>query len=349
MPLDLSDRAARIPLLDEAARGRARARLAELGSLGRLGDLAVWMAAVQGRFPTTALARVRLVCFAGDHGIAAAGVSAQPPTATPDRVRDLLYAGPPAALADLTATGLRVVDIAVDADAARLPPEVEDHRIRRGTGRIDIEDALTRAEAEAAFGVGVKVADDEVDRGADLLVATGLGVASSTPAATLAAVLTGNEVAAVVGRGSGIDDRGWMRKCAAVRDAARRGRRIVAGDGDMIDLLAAVGGADLAALTGFVSQSAVRQTPLVLDGLVSTAAAAVARRIGRRTARWVVAGHRSGDPGHAVLLDMLKLDPLVGYEIGRDDGTGALLAVPHLRAAAVLLAGTDTADTAPPP
>ena len=103
----------------------------------------------------------------------------------------------------------------------------------------------------------------------------------------------------------------------------------------MIDLIAAVGGADLAALTGFVSQSSPTQTPLVLDGLVSTAAAAVAQRIGRRTTRWVVAG--SADPGHAALLETLRLEPLVAWE-GRDDGVGALLAVPHLRAAAALLA-----------
>jgi len=353
MSFDLSDRAARIPLLDEASRGRARARLGELhappGSFGRLGELAAWMAAVQGRCPTAALTRVRLVCFAGDHGIAAGNVSAQPLTATPDRVRDLLGSGSTAVLADLTATGVRVVDVAVDADARRLPPQVRGHRIRRGSGRIDVEDALSRAEAEAAFGVGVSVADDEVDQGADLLVAAGVGAASSTPAATLVAVLTGKEVAAVVGRGSGVDDRGWMRKCAAVRDAARRGRRVLAGGGDMIDLLAAVGGADFAALAGFVSQSAVRRTPLVLDGLVSTAAAAVAHRIGRRTLRWSVAGHASADPGHAALLDTLKLKPLVTFEIGRDDGTGALLAVPHLRAAAALLAGPDTVDPASQP
>ena len=342
MALDLSDRAARIPLLDEAVRRQARARLAELddvrGSSGRLGELAAWIAAVQGRCPPSALTRIRLVCFAGDHGIAAAGVSAQAPTATPDRVRDLLGTGPAGTLADLAAAGVRVVDVAVDSDAAHLPPEVEDRRIRRGSGRIDVEDALTREQAEAAFGLGTAIADDEVDRGADLLVATGLGVASSTPAATLAAVLTEKEVAAVVGWGSLVDDRDWMRKCAAVRDAARRGRRILASKGDMIDLIAAVGGADLAALTGFVSQSALRQTPLVLDGLVSTAAAAVAQRIGRRTTRWVVAGHRSADPGHAALLETLRLEPLVTYEVGRDDGVGALLAVPHLRAAAALLA-----------
>ncbi|HJU97246.1 MAG TPA: nicotinate-nucleotide--dimethylbenzimidazole phosphoribosyltransferase [Jiangellaceae bacterium] len=342
MPINLADRAARIPLPDEAVRRRARARLTQLdaarGASGRLGDIAVWIASAQGHCPATALTRIRLACFAGDHGIAAAGVSAQPPTTTPDRLRDLLGSGATGMLADLAAVGVRVVDVAVDADASSLPAEVEDRRIRRGTGRIDIEDALMRDEAEAAFGLGVAIADDEVDRGADLLVATGLGVASSTPAATLAAVLTGKEVAAVVGRGSEVDDRVWMRKCAAVRDAARRGRRVLTGRGDMIDLLAAVGGADLAALSGFVSQSAVRRTPLVLDGLVSTAAAAVAHRIGRRTTRWLVAGHRSADPGHAALLDTLRLEPLVDYEVGRDDGTGALLAVPHLRAAATLLA-----------
>ena len=296
MSLDLSDRAARIPfLLDEASRGRARARLGELhappGSFGRLGELAAWMAAVQGRCPTAALTRVRLVYFAGDHGIAAGNVSAQPLTATPGRVRDLLGAGSAAVLADLTATGVRVVDVAVDADARRLPPQVRGHRIRRGSGRIDVEDALTRAEAEAAFGVGVSVADDEVDQGADLLVAAGVGVASSTTAATLLAVLTGKEVAAVVGRGSGVDDRGWIRKRAAAparctpraTGARRRRRHDRPARGR--------GGADFAALAGFVSQSAVRRTPLVLDGLVSTAAAAVAHRIGE--AHPAVVGRRT--------------------------------------------------------
>lgn len=348
MTVDLELFGTRIERPDEAARTAARARLDELalptGSLGALEDLAVWLAGAQGGCPTRPLERVRVVVFAADHGIAQAGVSAYPPEATAQLLH-LLLAGRAAtnALVRQTGAGLRVVDMSVDDDLDGLPTHIASHKVRRSSGSIDVEDALTTAQAEQAFAAGVAVADEEADGGADLLVAATLGVASSTPAAALIGLLTQSDASMVTGRGSGIDDAGWMRKCAAVRDAMRRGRPLLRDD---LGLLAAVGGADLAAMAGFLLQSAARRTPVVLDGVVSAAAALAAQRIAFRAVDWWLAGHGSPEPAYALSLDRLSLAPVLPMELRLGAGTGGLVAVPLLQAAAVLLDETATYDEA---
>ncbi len=342
--LDLDALAERITEPDEASRDRAQARLRSLakpaGSLGRLEDLAVWLAGAQGACPTRPIARPRLVVFAGDHGVAEAGVSAYQPGTTAKLVRATLAGGTAVSvLADLFGVGVRVLDLAVDDDFADLPADVTAHKTRRGSGRIDRADALTRPEAEQAFAAGVAVADAEVDAGADVLIAGDLGVGVSTPAAVLVAALTGADAAAVTGRGSGVDDAAWMRKCAAIRDALRRARPNLA---DPIALLAAAGGADLAATTGFLAQAAARRTPVILDGLVSCACALLVQRIAFRAADWWLAGPASDDPAHARALDRLALEPLLDYTIRVGEGAGAVLALPLLRAASATLAGMST-------
>lgn len=345
-PPDLVGITGPVELPDEDARSAAQERLDSLakppGALGRLEDLAVWLAGVQGRCPTRPLERVRVVVFAGDHGIVEAGVSAYPSEVTALMVRTFLAGGAAVnALARTAGASVRVVDIAVDDELAGVPAEVVRHKVRRASGRIDVEDALTAEEAEAAFRAGVAVADEEIDGGADLLVPGDMGIGNTTPSSTLVALLTATEVVRVVGRGTGVDDEGWMRKAAAVRDAARRGRPR---QGDMLDLLAAVGGADLTAMTGFLLRSAARRTPVVLDGLVVGAAALVAQRLSYRVTRWFVAGHRSAEPAHTAALTRLGLTPLVEHEMRLGEGTGALVAVPQLRAAAEVLGSMATLD-----
>ena len=132
-------------------------------------------------------------------------------------------------------------------------------------------------------------------------------------------------------KGATIDDALWMRRCAAVRDTMRRGRPILA---DHVGLLAAVGGADLAAMTGLLLQAAARRTPVLLDGVATAAAALVAQRMAFRSSDWWAAAHRSPEPAHDLALDRLGLEPLLDLGIRAEDGTGALLAVPLLRAAA---------------
>ncbi len=333
---------------DDGVRAAARERQARLtkpgGALGRLEELSIWLAGVQGCCPPRPVERARVVVFAGDHGVARSGVSAYPPEVTAQMVRNFVAGGAAVnVLARVAGASVRVLDIGVDADLSDLPADVTAHKVRRGSGDIASGPGLTRAEAEQAFAAGMAVADDEVDSGADLLIPGDMGIGNTTPAAALVAVLTGAEVATVVGRGTGIDDRAWMVKCAAVRDAARRGRTKTA---DMIDLLAEVGGADIAAMSGFVLQAAVRRTPVILDGVVSGAAALVADRIAYRAKEWWLAGHRSPEPAHTVTLDRLQLEPVVDYGLHLGEGTGALLALTILRAAGATLAEMATFDEA---
>jgi nicotinate-nucleotide--dimethylbenzimidazole phosphoribosyltransferase len=187
------------------------------------------------------------------------------------------------------------------------------------------------------------IADAEVDSGADLLIAGDLGVSNTTAAAALVGVLTRSDASLVTGRGNGIDDATWMRKCAAVRDAMRRGRPVL---GDQIQLLATVGGADLAALTGFLLQAAARRTPVLLDGVVPAACALVAQRIAFRSVDWLLAAQVSPEPAHRLALHRLSLEPVLDLGLGMGRGSAALLAVPLLRAAAAL---TEIAGAAPVP
>jgi nicotinate-nucleotide--dimethylbenzimidazole phosphoribosyltransferase len=217
------------------------------------------------------------------------------------------------------------------------------YKVRRGSGSIDREDALTRAEAEQAFAAGVAVADEEVDAGADLLIPADMGIGNTTPAAVLVAAVADVEPVHVVGRGSGVDDAGWMRKVVAIRDALRRARPVA---DDPLALLAAVGGADLAATTGLLVQAAVRRTPVLLDGVVAGAAATVAERIAPRAVHWWLAGHRSPEPAHRLALQRLGLDPVLDLAMRLGEGTGALAALPVLRAAVRTLAEMSTFDEA---
>jgi nicotinate-nucleotide--dimethylbenzimidazole phosphoribosyltransferase len=345
--LDLETIGAQVPLPDAEARAAAAQRQARLtkptGALGQLEDLSVWVAGVQGRCPPQPFARPRVVVFVGDHGVARSGVSAYPPEVTAQMVRNFVAGGAAVnVLAEQVGATVRVVDMAVDSDLSDLP-QVGGHKVRRSSGDISVGPALSHEEAERALLAGVAVADDEVDGGADLLVAGDMGIGNTTPAATLVAVLTGADVASVVGRGTGIDDAAWMLKCAAVRDAARRGRRHT---GDMVDLLAEVGGADIAAMTGFLLEAAVRRTPVLLDGVVSGAAALVAHRIGYRSREWWLAGHRSTEPAHKAALERLQLEPLVDFRLRLGEGTGALVAFPVVQAAAATLARMATFEEA---
>lgn len=344
-PLDLDILATLVEAPDEQAAEAARARLASLakpsGALGRLEDLAVWMAGVQGVSPPRDPQRARVVVVAGDHGIAGAGVSAYPSEVTGQMVRTFLAGGAAVnVLARAAGATVRVVDVAVAADT---PAEVAGRKVRRGSGRIDREDALTLAEAEQAFAVGVAVADEEVDGGADLLVPGDMGIGNTTPAATLVAALTGTEPVQVVGRGTGIDDVTWMRKVSAIRDALRRARSFVT---DPIALLAVTGGADFAAMTGLLVQAAVRRTPVLLDGVVSGAAALVARSIAPGAPAWWLAGHRSAEPAHRIALEQLEMEPLLDLGMRLGEGSGALVALPLLRAAVRTCAEMATLDEA---
>lgn len=339
--LNLDDFTDLIERPDGGVRRDAEARRERLvvppGSLGRLDDLGEWLAAAQGSVPVRPVERPRVLLFAGDHGVAELGVSARPAGGAVLLVRAILEGSSPVAvLARRLGVPVRIIDMALDCDPDALPEEVVRHRVRRGSGRIDIEDALTAQEAETAFRAGVALADEEADSGTDLVVLGDVSVGGTTAAAVLVAALCGTDASVVTGRGGlPIDDLAWMRKCAAIRDALRRARPVL---GDQLQLLATVGGADLAAMTGFLLQAAVRKLPVVLDGVVVAACALVAQRIAFRAPDWWLAGHDSGEPGQAKALDRMALEPLLAQGVTVGEGAGALLALPLVQSAAALAA-----------
>ncbi len=342
------------PTLDTDAMNAARQRQTVLtkppGALGRLEEVSIWLAGTQGVCPPQPFQRIRAIIVAGDHGIAQMGVSAFPSEVTAQMVANFVAGGAAVnVLARTVGASVRVVDVSVDTDEPTAPGGVDGtapaqrYRVRRGSGRIDVEDALTADEASRAFDIGRTIADEEVDAGADLLVPGEMGIGNTTASAAIVATLLDREPIEVVGRGTGIDDARWMLKTAAIRDAMRRGRPFA---DDPPALLRVIGGADLAALTGLLTQAAVRRTPVVLDGVVICAAALAAEAYAPGSKAWWIAGTRSTEPAQHLTLASLGFDPLLDLGLRLGEGTGALLAVNLLVAAQATLADMATFDQA---
>ncbi|ADG78150.1 Nicotinate-nucleotide--dimethylbenzimidazole phosphoribosyltransferase OS=Tsukamurella paurometabola(strain ATCC 8368 / DSM / CCUG 35730 / CIP 100753 /JCM 10117 / KCTC 9821 / NBRC 16120 / NCIMB 702349 / NCTC 13040)OX=521096 GN=cobT PE=3 SV=1 [Tsukamurella paurometabola] len=330
---------------DASVAQQARDRQLQLtkpkGSLGRLEELGEWIAACQGTCPPRQFERARIVVMAGDHGVAATGVSAYPPEVTAQMVANFAADGAAVnVLATQAGASVRVEDIAVSADTS---PELSRNKIRRSSGDIATADALSDEETIAAIAAGRRIADEEIDSGADLLILGDMGIGNTTPAAVLIGAITDTEPVLVVGRGTGIDDNAWMRKAAAVRDAMYRARPHA---GNPKALLRTAAGADLAAMAGFLAQAAVRRTPVILDGVVVTAAALVAHELAPGAIGWWVAGHRSPEPAHDLALRRLDLEPLVDLGMRLGEGSGATLALPIVRSAVAVLGEMATFDSA---
>ncbi len=304
------------------------------GALGRLGELGVWVAACQGEVPPRPVEHVRCVVFAGDHGVARHGVSAFPPGITGLMVRTFA-AGRAGVSAIAAAHGVRVrvLDIGVDDDLADLPAEVVAHKVRRGSGAIHLEDALTDDEVRRALAVGDAVAAEEIAAGADLLVGGDMGIGNTTPTAALIGAALGLPATEVTGTGTGVDDATLLHKQAVVQQALDR----VRGRHDPVDVLAALGSADLAAQVGFLLGAARRGVPVLLDGVISVACALTAERIEPGAVAWFAAGHRSTEPAQALALAKLGLEPLLDLGMRLGEGSGAVAAVPLVHSAVALL------------
>ncbi|MQA61190.1 MAG: nicotinate-nucleotide--dimethylbenzimidazole phosphoribosyltransferase [Actinophytocola sp.] len=325
------DGTARASALAALGAGDTFTRPPDAVDLGKLGTAAAWVAGCQGYYPPRALTRPRVVVFAADHGVAERGVSARPAGSTGAVVAEVEDGSSPLAVtADAVGAGLRVIGVGLAEGAS-------DYLVRRSSGVIDVADALTDDEVRAGVRAGMAVADVEVDSGADLLIAANLGVGSTTAASTLVAALTGSEPVAVVGRGSGIDDAGWMRKTIAVRDALRRARPHLA---EPLALLRTAGGADLAALAGFLAQAAVRRTPVLLAGLTVSAAAMVAEELAPGARQWWLAVTSTEEPAHRLALEHLDLEPLLDLGVNGDAELAAVAAVPVIATATRVLAAT---------
>lgn len=335
-----------------AAADAARARQAQLtkplGALGRLEEAAIWMSSVQGVCPPHPFLAPHLVIFAGDHGIARrAGTSAYPPEVTAQMVANFATGGAAAnVLARQFGAQMRVVDVSVDAEPHyldALDPQIAARRIRRGSGSIDREDAMTADEAGAAVLLGRTLADEALDAGADILIAGDMGIGNTAVAATLIGLLTGHTAEEVTGRGTGVTDEVLTRKQKAVAAAMERGRPHLA---DPIRLAATVGAPDIAAMVGYLAQAAERGVPVILDGIVSGSAALLVEAHCPGARAWMIGGHVSTEPAARFALAALGLTPLLDLDLRLGEGTGALLALPLLSAAATTLAEMATFESA---
>lgn len=322
-----------------AARAEAGERLAGLatppGALGRLGELSTWIAATQGQVPPAPVDRIRAVIFAGDHGVSDHGVSAFPKAITPTMVRTILAgkAGV-SVLAAQHGVSVRVLDLGVDDDLDGVTPEVTAFKVRRGSGAIHLEDALSTDELARAIAAGRAVVAEEIAAGAQLLISGDMGIGNTTPASALIGASLGLPASEVAGRGTGIDESGLVRKTSIVQQALdRAGERT----SDPMETLAALGSADLAAAAAFMAAAAEAGVPVLLDGVISVAAAVMADRLAPGAAAWFAAGHRSTEQAQSLALDKLGLEPILDLDMRLGEGSGAVAAVPLVRSAALLL------------
>ncbi len=325
---------AAIPPLDAGVMAAARARQATLtkppGSLGRLEDLAVQLAGITGRTIPAPLQERAVLVLAGDHGVTAQGVSAYPPEVTGQMARNFVAGG--AAVNSLArSVGARVIvaDLGVASDLDDVAG-LRRHPIARGTADMSVGPAMSRAQAVAAIEAGLSLLAEEAARGLDVVCTGEMGIGNTTAAAAITAVVAGVSSVAATGRGTGVDDARLEHKRAVVARALDVNRPDPA---DGLDVLAKVGGFELGGLTGVILAAAARRIPVVLDGYIAGAAALIAVALAPAARDYLVAGHRSAEPGHAFVLARLGLVPLLDLGLRLGEGTGAALALPILDAA----------------
>ncbi|MFG1925666.1 nicotinate-nucleotide--dimethylbenzimidazole phosphoribosyltransferase [Cryptosporangium sp. NPDC048952] len=305
---------------DWAAGEAAQARLAGWRTAtGTLADVARWVGTV--RPDGTPFHRIRLIAFAADHGVADGA----------DEARALLAGeGALALLAERAGVSIRLIDAGLAGDP--LPGDVSARRVRAGSPALHHEDPLTPEQVDAALDLGARVADEEVDAGADLVIPVVLTESALIPATVIIGSLCDVEPVRALGYDAHVPDAVWIERCAAVRDGMRRVSTAAATLATR-RLLAIGGGADLAAAAGFLVRTAARRTPALLDGVGAAAAALVARALAFEAPRWWYAPHGSGRAGEKQAFSMLSLEPAVNLGVRLGDGAGALLALPVLTAA----------------
>ena len=332
MMTELSQIISRIEPLDPSWLEQAQERLDSLtkprGSLGRLEELAALYVAIR-REAMPRLEKKWVVVFAADHGVVAEGVSAYPQDVTYQMVLNFLRGGAGInVLARHVGARVAVVDIGVNHDFGSIP-ELIVQKVAYGSRNLAQEPALTREEALKALLVGADLAEQTASTGADALAAGDMGIGNTTPAAALAAAFTGRPVAAVTGHGTGIEDQVWRHKVAMINRALSLHQP---NPEDPIGVLAAVGGLDIAGIAGFILGTAAAKRPLLLDGFIATAGALVAAALAPNVTDYLIAAHRSVEPGHHIILEFLGLKPLLNLQMRLGEGTGAALGLSLLEA-----------------
>lgn len=338
----------RIEPQSEEWRAKAQSRLDRLimphWALGRLMDLAMDLAGIT-RSMLPAVDRKTIVTMAGDHGVAAEGVSKYPQEVTAQMVRG--FAAGMAGINVIARTvgaDVVVVDLGVAADLSDLVREgkIRSHKVAPGTKSILCGPAMTREQAVQSLEAGIAVAES-LAGSVDVFGTGDMGIANTTPSTAIAAMLTGKSVEELAGRGTGIDDSQLALKI----DVIERSLAVNQPDPcDPIDILAKLGGFEIGGIAGLILGAAALQKPIVIDGFISTAGALIAQAICPASIDYVVAAHRSMEPGHRAMQETLGKQPLLDLDLRLGEGTGAALGMPLIAASRALLTEMATFDEA---
>jgi len=332
-----SEAATSVPLLQQEWRERALRRLNSLtkplGSLGRLEEIAARLVAIRENERPDCSPKV-IFTLAADHGVTDEGVSAYPKTVTHQMVLNFLSGG---AAINVVCRHLGIdvviVDVGVDADIDQINGLVR-KKVSRGTKNMACGPAMNQAELYSALGAGIELARSAEEQGRTLIGTGEMGIGNTTAASAITAVMTGRPVSEVAGRGTGLDDAGLSHKIEVIERAIAVNRP---DPSDPIDVLCKVGGLEIAGLAGLIIGAAARRIPVVVDGFISTAAAAIAFAIQPKAKDFLFASHRSSEPGHAALLKFISQEPLLDLGLRLGEGTGAALAMAIIEASAKLL------------
>ncbi len=332
--------------VDRAVAAAARARIDALtkppGSLGRIEALAVRLCAIAGGVPTHVYERRAILVAAGDHGVVEAGVSAYPSDVTAQMVGGFL-AGSAAinAFARVARAEVFVANVGVRAPLAPHSRLIDVH-CGYGTANLARRPAIPHDDLGYVLAAGIAAFDTCAERAPFDVIALGeMGIGNTTSAAALIAGFTGAPVATVAGRGAGVDDAGLARKIAAIEAGLARCH-----DFTWDELASQVGGYEIVALAAAIVCAARARVPVVLDGVIVAAAALIAARIAPAVVDYCIAAHRSQEPGHAIALEALGLEPLLDLDLRLGEASGAALALPLVEAAARMVREMHTFEEA---
>lgn len=334
---------------DPAWSARARARLDRLtkplGSLGCLEAIAERMVAIREEESLGDLKKMAYV-FAADHGITAEGVSAYPKEVTRQMVLNFLSNGAAInVLARLHGAELVVVDVGVDGDCGSDPGLVH-RKVRYGSRNMLHEPALSEDERDRALEVGIDLAESAHKRNCALLAVGEMGIGNTTSASAITAALTRQPPALVTGKGTGLNPELHLRKIRVIEAVIDKHFPSSSVAPEPVDVLRRVGGLEIAAMTGMMLGAARHRITVIVDGFISTAAAAIAYAIAPSVKHYLFAGHASEEPGHRFLLDFIGLKPILSLEMRLGEGTGAVLAMPVIESACHLYSEMATFSSA---
>ncbi|MHB1654058.1 MAG: nicotinate-nucleotide--dimethylbenzimidazole phosphoribosyltransferase [Desulfitobacteriaceae bacterium] len=303
-----------------------------LGSLGQLEDLVKRLGGIQ-RTPTPEIHKKAILLMAGDHGVVEEGVSAFPQEVTPQMMYNFLQGG--AAINVLARqAGAEVICTDVGVAFPLEPVEIMRHRVANGTRNMAKGPAMTPQETLQALLVGAETAQTAIANGVNLLATGDMGIGNTTPSSAIVAIFTGLPLDEVVGRGTGIGDSALVRKQEVIKRALEVNKP---NQDDPLDVLAKVGGLEIAAIAGAILQAAASRVAIVIDGFISTAGALIAAKLSPNSIFYMIPSHGSVEPGHRKALNLLGFEPMLNLKMRLGEGTGAALSFYLIEAAVHIL------------